>query len=491
MKLAGQSVADIEAFREKYNYILRAIPLDELPKERTLFNHLMDEFEKCAIMKHRVEKARESAHGSHRRTCAWLWAKADLAIELAQQKRNRDEFDQDVKLKPAVRGTGKEAATSALPAETKKEKKKNKKGDKKGDQGQDKGGTPAAPAPKGKSPSNPKPPPPKSQNANKGDTTPSNLTPRSKAVSKTAKMSAVEKAKVPCMFYAYDACRAKSCAFLHSPTEKYTGPPPRALCKAKSPAAVAAVVPAVPSVPARNNSISWLWDTAAGRHLIGKQALNMHCVRKTNTPVGFATGGGAQQGDKSLAFEDSRVIPPDEQVYVLNECPPAQSIGKTVIDRGYLFIWDPRENVPYLVPPSEIGKCKLRVPRRSRINASRVVEYVPQYDEVVKPQIVDQAANLRPINVVGSLVKVEDDAVSLSDEESFIIDPCQDFPSPPQVPEEGKEQLNALIDDVVQEIKVASFTRNEKPAMPAPGSAASTTTCWSTSCTRTSGARTS
>ena len=391
--------------------------------------------------------------------------------ELAQQKRNRDEFDQDVKLKPAVRGTGKEAATSALPAETKKEKKKNKKGDKKGDQGQDKGGTPAAPAPKGKSPSNPKPPPPKSQNANKGDTAPSNLTPRSKAVSKTAKMSAVEKAKVPCMFYAYDACRAKSCAFLHSPTEKYTGPPPRALGKAKSPAAVAAVVPAVPSVPSRNNSISWLWDTAAGRRLIGKQALNstmMHCVRKTNTPVGFATGGGAQQGDKSLAFEDSRVIPPDEQVYVLNECPPAQSIGKTVIDRGYLFIWDPRENVPYLVPPSEIGKCKLRVPRRSRINASRVVEYVPQHDEVVKPQIVDQAANLRPINVVGSPVKVEDDAVSLSDDESFIVDPCQDFPSPPQVPEEGKEQLNALIDDVVQEIKVASFTRNEKPAKERP-----------------------
>ena len=118
--------------------------------------------------------------------------------------------------------------------------------------------------------------------------------------------------------------------------------------------------------------------------------------------------------------------------------------------------------------PSEIGKRKLRVPCRSRISASRVVEYVPQYDEVVKPQTVDQAANLRPINVVGSPVKVEDDAVSLSDDESFIIDPCQDFPSPPQVPEEEKEQLNALTDDVVQEIKVASFMRNKKPAMPAP-----------------------
>ena len=75
--------------------------------------------------------------------------------------------------------------------------------------------------------------------------------------------------------------------------------------------------------------------------------------------------------------------------------------------------------------------------------------------------------------------------MSLSDDESFIIDPCQDYPSPPQVPEEEKEQLNALIDDMVQEIKVASFMRNDKPASGrAPGSAASATTCWSTSCTR-------
>ena len=180
------------------------------------------------------------------------------------------------------------------------------------------------------------------------------------------------------MFCAYDACRAKSCAFLHSPTEKYTGPPPRALSKAKSPAAVAAVVPAVASVPAKNNSISWLWDTAAGRRLIGKQALNstmMHCVRKTNTPAGFATGGGAQRGDKSLAFEDSRAIPPDEQVYVLNEC-PRRSIHwqNRHRSRSSLHLKPQRERTLSL---SEIGKCKLRAPHRSRISASRVVEHIP------------------------------------------------------------------------------------------------------------------
>ena len=51
------------------------------------------------------------------------------------------------------------------------------------------------------------------------------------------------------------------------------------------------------------------------------------------------------------------MIPAEEQVYVLRDCPPAQSIGKTVMDQGHLFIWDPRENVPYLVPPKELSRC--------------------------------------------------------------------------------------------------------------------------------------
>ena len=187
----------------------------------------------------------------------------------------------------------------------------------------------------------------------------------------------------------------------------------------------------------------------------------MHCVRKTNTPVGFATGGGAQQGDKSLAFEDSRVIPPDEQAYVLNECPPAQSIGKTVIDRGYLFIWDPRENVPYLVPPS---RRKLRVPRRSRINASRVVESYhstmrwSSRRSLIKPRIFDRSMSL-VLLCKSRMMQFPCPTVIPS---SLI------HPSPPQVPEEEKEHLNALIDDVVQEIKVASSRRNEKPVRPSP-----------------------
>ena len=90
----------------------------------------------------------------------------------------------------------------------------------------------------------------------------------------------------------------------------------------------------------------------------------------------LTTGGGAQQSADSLAFAGSELLE-GEEVYILKECPPAQSIGKTVMDKGYMFIWDPREQVPYLIPPSIVPKCRLRVPRKHRICASRVVECSP------------------------------------------------------------------------------------------------------------------
>ena len=129
--------------------------------------------------------------------------------------------------------------------------------------------TPAAPAPKVKAP---KPPPPKANAAaapkgkGKGGSN-NNLTPRSKAISKTASMTAAEKAKTPCMFCAYNSCKAKQCAFLHSDTNKYTGPKPKSLLSPPPPkasAAVAELLPAMASVAYDANRISWLWDTAQG-----------------------------------------------------------------------------------------------------------------------------------------------------------------------------------------------------------------------------------
>ena len=76
---------------------------------------------------------------------------------------------------------------------------------------------------------------------------------------------------------------------------------------------------------------------------------------------------------------------------------PALSIGKTVIDGGHLFVWDPRENQPYLVAKTDIHRCKLRVPRNARINATRVVEYVPQFEEQLQPRVASASSSLSPV----------------------------------------------------------------------------------------------
>ena len=52
-------------------------------------------------MAHKVLKAREAPLHSHRRTTNWLWEKVELVLQLGQQRKNRIEFDRQLKLKPA------------------------------------------------------------------------------------------------------------------------------------------------------------------------------------------------------------------------------------------------------------------------------------------------------------------------------------------------------------------------------------------------------
>ena len=254
-------------------------------------------------------------------------------------------------------------------------------------------------------------------------------------------MTAAEKAKAPCMFYAYNSCRAAKCAFLHSDTNTYKGPPPRALSKGppKAPANMSQCITAFEGAALAhqsnvfacaaqpdNGKIPWLWDTAAGRHLIGRQALNgdmKKCLQPSQNPVAFSTGGGPQPSQDSLGFRRSAILK-DEEVYGLKECPPAQSIGKTVIDKGYMFVWDPREKVPYLIAPENIKRCRMRVPRNARICASRVVEYVPQYDEEIQPipyQQPERPERLSPVQPVAipAYKKTPEDLWAEEEDERF------------------------------------------------------------------------
>ena len=208
LKLGGHSISDLETFRDKYLYILSAIPHSELPREQTLFNHLMDELERSPISD-KIRKAREAPHGSHRRSTKWIWGKVGLAIELEQQKINRAAFDKQLRQKPHHdQGAGN--ATPAAPAKAdkavKEKKEKKKKKDKK-DQGKPE--VPAAPVPPKADPKRPPKPPKKPKTPRGGDSTP-----HTAEVVKVSEMTPAQNAKHPCMFYAYNACKAKSCPFL-------------------------------------------------------------------------------------------------------------------------------------------------------------------------------------------------------------------------------------------------------------------------------------
>ena len=139
------------------------------------------------------------------------------------------------------------------------------------------------------------------------------------------------------------------------------------------------------------------------------------CLQPSQNPVAFSTGGGPQPSQDSLGFKGSAILQ-DEEVYVLKECPPAQSIGKTVVDKGYLFVWDPREKVPYLVAPQELKRCRLRVPRNARICASRVVEYVPQYDEEITPIPYQKPERLVPVQPVANPAPTAEESKDEADE---------------------------------------------------------------------------
>ena len=412
LKVPGNTIADLVTFRDTYIYVMSTIPVEGLPRPQTLFNHLIDELEHHAVMAPKVVKAREARLDSHRRTTDWLWSKVELAIQLEQQERNRRDFDEQLGLKPAAGYFGTNSPPDANIA--------------------------GAPAPTPDPDSENTPESPVSQRSGGVETEEDmQAAPTQKASpvgleqpsstnmdgtysrgrkAKGKVKSAAEKAITPSMFFAYNICNAEPCAFLHSEDNRYRGPPPPSLSKAgKAPpnacANVATVIvpelavsdaskPVINAMPFKaSTAIPWLWDTAAGRHLIGRQALTpsmRKSVQHTPNPVAFATGGGSQSGKESLTFSGSKILD-GEEVYVLEECPPAQSIGKAVIDKGYMFIWDPRESVPYLVAPENVNRCRLKVPKNAKICASRVVEYVPQYDEELTPCSFDPNERSAPV----------------------------------------------------------------------------------------------
>ena len=298
-----------DLFRDRYLYVLTTTTDADLRKPSTMFNHLTDELDKCPTLRQKVEKARESRPGSHKRTTKWLWNRVDIALELHQQKINCQEFDRTLKRKPQVLGPNtqlpKGADPNAAPAltdpnipaapATREQKQKKKRKKKKKKEVPEAPATPAAKGRgKGKGASTPRRTPCSGgKGGDKGD-----ATPRSEQARRASQMTKEEKARTPGMFYGLGSCKAAKCEFLLDDSNRYTGPPPRSLAapkadakakpkpkpkpKAKA-AAIAPLINAMPAAQSRTRSPGFgtqvLADTSSGSRLSKARWLHVCAVR--------------------------------------------------------------------------------------------------------------------------------------------------------------------------------------------------------------------
>lgn len=102
--------------------------------------------------------------------------------------------------------------------------------------------------------------------------------------------------------------------------------------------------------------VEFIGDTGAGELLGSRSALSRqgfmvpdHYFTQTNSPLKFSTGVGSQPGSQTLGCW-SDVFPRMQNVYMLESCPMALSIGHLVQNEGYSFVW-PSAGLPFLSPP--------------------------------------------------------------------------------------------------------------------------------------------
>ena len=74
-----------------------------------------------------------------------------------------------------------------------------------------------------------------------------------------------------------------------------------------------------------------------------------------------------------------------------------------------MFIWDPRDERPCFVKKEDVHRCKRKIPRKARINATRVVEFVLQLDETLSPTSRDPNPSLSPVTASASPAPKDDD----------------------------------------------------------------------------------
>ena len=225
LTISGSDAKGLDEFRQKFNYILEALEVDERPTDVGIRSLMYEQLKNHPKMSLHIDRYRNSSANSNKRTWRWLYQKMCEVIEISQLDENTMAIDKALSSNarvnaapnPARKQEDAQNEKEKKDKEKQKEKEKSKEKQQREKKEKDKrkqeekkqkearanaeAETPASPAPpkgkgKGKSPRTPK--------------------------------TKEEKGQLPCMYYAYNCCKAgDKCEYLHDKNRLYDGPRPR------------------------------------------------------------------------------------------------------------------------------------------------------------------------------------------------------------------------------------------------------------------------
>ena len=337
------SATGLKNWADKVTYVLSQLPIADRPQDSLMSQWAYNSLKKHSLLRRTID---QYADRPTLRSFDFLWTGVEQALRESQYDTNAQSIRDDLRKGPS----SPKKDTKAMVAKGSQPKGKGKK-----DQGSSSKETPKGKGTKGSQD------PKKDYGKN---------SPKPKARPSTSSSD-----PPLCIFFQRGKCTRTNCPFAHvagggaaptgNPTAK-SAPTP----KAKVAAAMVALVTGLGCVgsveghspilgmsggvdSANSRYVEFIGDTGAGESLGSRSALLRqgfevpdHCFVDTQAPLKFSTGGGSQQGTQTVGCW-SNIWSNPQNVYMLDSCPMALSIGNLVQNEGYSFVW-PCNGLPFL-----------------------------------------------------------------------------------------------------------------------------------------------
>ena len=121
-------------------------------------------------------------------------------------------------------------------------------------------------------------------------------------------------------------------------------------------------VAAEPSMPsALDLSEEWLCDTGAAYDLVPRDVANNHAsFQNSAKPINFQTANGAHRADTTLSMTTPALGDNESEAYIMDDTPPALSVGQRILHRGYSFIWIKGKKPCFILPREGVAVTSVR-----------------------------------------------------------------------------------------------------------------------------------